>query len=125
VTTISQSPSLSRPRLAARPEPLPTPFARLEDLRADVAKAWLLGAIEGASLDQIGSLPVGLVVSELPALITDVLRAAAGGATPGANERADWLDRLEELRGAAAGSLSRDLGVLHASMLETLERSAW
>jgi diguanylate cyclase (GGDEF)-like protein len=96
----------------------------LEDLRADVAKAWLLGAIEGAALDQIGSLPVGLVVSELPALITDIARAAAGGSAPTANERADWLDRLDELRGAAGGSLSRDLGVLHASMLEALERSA-
>jgi diguanylate cyclase (GGDEF)-like protein len=124
VTTISQSPSLSRPRLAAPPDALPTPLTRLDELRADVAKAWLVHSIEGAPFDQAGILPVGLVVSELPALVSDIVRAAATSYAPAANDRADWLDRLDELRGASGGSLTRDLGVLHAAMLETLERSA-
>jgi diguanylate cyclase (GGDEF)-like protein len=123
VTTISQSPSLARPRLAARLDPLPTPLARLDELQADVAKTWLVRAIEGASLDQIGTLPVGLVVSELPVLISEIVRSAASP-TPGPSNRADWLDRLDELRGTAASPLSRDLGVLHAAMLETLGQSA-
>ena len=50
--------------------------------------------------------------------------ARARRRTPGgATERADWLDRLDELRGDGAGEpLARDLGVLQAALLAVLEQ---
>ncbi|MEA2478364.1 MAG: hypothetical protein QOJ07_286, partial [Thermoleophilaceae bacterium] len=85
-------------------------------------------AVDRTPLDQIASLPVALAATELPALVSDLCRAAAGGNLPGSLERADWLDRLDELRGARpgeSGPIARDLGVLQRGMLTALrEHSA-
>lgn len=109
---------------ATSPNPLPTPLSALDDSRAGVAKAWLLRAMEAAPLDQIERLPVARIASELPPLVADLARAAAGG-EPSAGERAAWLDRMAALRGDEPSFLLvRDLGMLHAAMLGSLERQA-
>lgn len=105
--------------------PLPTPLAALEESRAGVAKAWLLRAIEAAPLDQIEKLPVARIASELPALVAELVHAAASDSTA-AGERTAWLDSLASLRGgdAAGAPLVRDLGRLHEALLGSLERQA-
>lgn len=96
----------------------------LAESRAGVAKAWLVGAIEAAPLDQVERMPVGRIASELPELVADLVRAAAAEA-PAATERAAWLDRLTGLRGdGPSPGPARDLGMLHAAMLGSLERQA-
>ena len=113
-----------RVRRTSDPGPLPTVLAALAESRAGVAKAWLVRAIEAAPLDQVEHLPVGKIASDLPSLVDDLVRAAAGG-TPAASDRQAWLDRLAALRGDAAGlGVVRDLGMLHESMLASLERQA-
>lgn len=108
----------------ASPNPLPTPLAALDESRAGVAKAWLLKAIEAAPLDQIERLPLARIASELPPLVAELARAAAGDPA-GASERAAWLDRLAALRGDEANPpLVHDVGLLHAAMLVSLERQA-
>jgi diguanylate cyclase (GGDEF)-like protein len=111
-------------RRASDPGPLPTVLAALAESRAGVAKAWLVRAVEAAPLDQIEHMPVGRIAAELPGLVGDLVRAAADDA-PAAVERAGWLDRLAALRGEdAGGQLARDVGLLHESMLRSLERQA-
>ena len=57
--------------------PLRGPLARLERAREDLAKAWLMRLIEGASLEEISRLPTEQIAAELPAVISDVLQIAA------------------------------------------------
>jgi diguanylate cyclase (GGDEF)-like protein len=109
---------------AANPHPLPTPFAALDESRAGVAKAWLLKAMDAAPLDQIERLPVARIASDLPPLVADLARAAAGDPPP-AGQRSAWLDNLAALRGDESHPrLVRDLGWLHEAMLGSLERQA-
>jgi diguanylate cyclase (GGDEF)-like protein len=109
---------------AASPNPLPTPLAALDESRAGVAKAWLLSAMQAAPLDQIERLPVARIASELPPLVADIVRAAAGD-LPAAGERAALIDRVAGLRGDEPHPpLVRDMGMLHEAMLESLERQA-
>jgi diguanylate cyclase (GGDEF)-like protein len=102
---------------------LPTPLAALEESRAGVAKAWLVRAVESAPLDQIEQLPVARIAAELPALVVDLVRAAARGGAA-ASERATWIDRLASLRADPAAPLARDLAALQEAMLGSLERQA-
>ncbi len=89
-----------------------------------MAKAWLLRAMEAAPLDQIERLPVARIASDLPPLVSDLVRAAAGPSL-GAQERGVLLDRLAALRGDdTQPALVRDLGVLHEALLGSLERQA-
>jgi diguanylate cyclase (GGDEF)-like protein len=113
-----------RVRRASDRGPLPTALAALAESRAGVAKAWLVRAVEAAPLDQIERMPVARIASELPALVGDLVHAAAAG-SPASTERTGWLDRLAALReDDAGGGLVRDLGMLHESMLGSLERQA-
>jgi diguanylate cyclase (GGDEF)-like protein len=107
----------------AQPDASPTPLAALEDSRAGVAKAWLLRAVDAAPLDQVDRVPVGRIAAELPELVSELVRAADGGATA-ANQRGAWLDRLAALRADVAAPLSRDLSTLQEAMLGSLERQA-
>lgn len=118
------TPPFARSTAAAHSNPLPTPFAALDESRAGVAKAWLLKAMEAAPLDQIERLPLGRIASELPPLAGEIARVA-GGDPPGAGKRSDLLDRLASLRGdEPSPPLVRDLGALHEAMLGSLERQA-
>ena len=117
------TPPFARPP-AAPPDPLPTPLASLGESRAGVAKAWLLKAMEATPLEQIERLPLARITSELPPLVAELARAAAGDPV-GASDRAAWLDRLAALRGDDAdASLVRDVGALHSAMLGSLEQQA-
>ena len=114
-----------RVRRASDPGPLPPVLAALAESRAGVAKAWLVRAIEAAPLDQVESLPVGRIASDLPALVADLVRAAAG-AIPRPASAPRWLDRLgcAARRRCPARRVVRDLGMLHEAMLSSLERQA-
>jgi diguanylate cyclase (GGDEF)-like protein len=106
------------------PDSVPTPLARLDEFRDEVAKACLVQTVERTALDQIAGLPIQLAAAELPSLVSDLVKVLASGVTPGATERADWLDRLDELRGPGAGKqpLARDLAVLQTALLAVLEQ---
>lgn len=122
MTSTLSPPSGGRPALPTNP--LPTPLAALDESRAGVAKAWLVRAIEAAPLDEIERLPIGRIAADLPGLVADLVRAAAGD-PPGAGERAVWLDRVAALRGDdPSAPLVRDLGALHWALLGSLERQA-
>jgi diguanylate cyclase (GGDEF)-like protein len=118
------TPPFARSAAAAAAHPMPAPFRALAESRAGVAKAWLLGAVEAAPLDEIERLPVPRIAADLPQLVAD-LAAAASGSAPTAGERGDLLDRLAALRGdESQPPLVRDLGALHEAMLGSLERQA-
>ena len=113
-----------RVRRASELDTLPGAFGALAESRAGVSKAWLLRAIEAAPLDQVERMPVGRIAAELPGLVADLVKVAAGD-DPAAGERAALLDRLAALRDDDPGaSLVRDVGALHAAMLGSLERQA-
>jgi diguanylate cyclase (GGDEF)-like protein len=121
VPTTLTSP-FARSAAATHSTPLPTPLAALDESRAGVAKAWLLKALEAAPLDQIERLPLPRIAAELPPLVGELARMAAGD-PPSASERSDLLDRLVALRGDESHPpLVRDLGMLHEAMLGSLER---
>ena len=120
------STTLSSPRSRSEPQntSLPTPLAALDESSAGVAKAWLVRAVDAAPLDQVDRLPVGRIASELPPLVSELVRAAAGEGSA-ASERSTWLDRLGGLRGPEPSApLTRDLSVLQEAMLGSLERQA-
>ena len=110
--------------------PLRGPLARLDGVRDQLAKAWLMRLIERASLEEISRLPTEQIVAELPAVISDVLQVAA---TEGRDrltlpddmrERAARLADLREGDEARAGDLSRDVAAIQAVILEALARDA-
>jgi diguanylate cyclase (GGDEF)-like protein len=105
------------------------PLARLERTREELSKAWLMRLIERASLEEISELPTDRIVAELPALISDVLHAAASddpdrfASSEEARERAE---KLAELRTGdpSAAELTRDVAAIQAVVLEALARDA-
>ena len=89
-----------------------------------MAKAWLVRAIEAMPLEEVEHLPVARIAAEMPALVSDVVRAAGAERLSG-GERAALIDRLIALRGDDPGAaLVRDLGALQESMLRSLARQA-
>jgi len=105
------------------------PLGRLERTREELAKAWLVKLIERASLEQIRDLPTERIAAELPALISDVLRAAAAGGDawamePEAGERAARLAELREAGSAEAADVARDVAALGAVILAGLRQDA-
>jgi diguanylate cyclase (GGDEF)-like protein len=91
----------------------------MEAVRDELAKAWLQGILDRASLEQMGELPLGELAREAPALIADVLREA-GGSASGATARA----RLAELSAVRGGAVHGDLGALQVLLLGALRREA-
>jgi diguanylate cyclase (GGDEF)-like protein len=82
--------------------------------------------IERASLDDIRDLPTDRIASELPELISDMVRAAASNGTAPFQldrEQADRAASLAELRGgrnASAGDVARDVASLQAVLVHAL-----
>lgn len=115
-------------------DPLPTvplrgPLARLDRAREELAKAWLMRLIERASLEEISEMPTDRFAVELPALISDVLQAAAAESDPfelseEARDRAARLVELRKGRDPAAADLARDVVAIQSVVLEALARDA-
>ena len=53
------------------------PVERLEDVREELTKAWLLRAVERGTLDEIRRMPTDRIARELPDLISGIVRAIA------------------------------------------------
>ena len=105
------------------------PLARLDRAGEQLAKAWLVRLIERASLDDIKELPTDRIAAELPALITDVLEAAAHSddpydMAPEAHERAVRLAELRESSSPAAAVVTRDVGAIQSVILDALRSDA-
>jgi len=80
-----------------------------------------------ASLEEISEMPTARFAVELPALISDVLRVAAGPGDPfvlsdEARDRAARLVELRTSRDPAAADLARDVVAIQTVLLEALAR---
>jgi diguanylate cyclase (GGDEF)-like protein len=104
---------------------LDAPLARLEETRGDLAKAWLMRALDRASLEEIERLPTGRIVRELPELIGEIAAAARSEAAPESARHVDWAARLAELTGRGGTldpQLVRDVTGLQSVMITSLHR---
>jgi diguanylate cyclase (GGDEF)-like protein len=101
------------------------PIARLEETRGELAKAWLMRALERSSLEEIERLPTGRVVRELPELIAEIAAAAREEPEAAATRHVDWARRLAELTGREGGidaALIRDVSLLQSVMITALHK---
>jgi diguanylate cyclase (GGDEF)-like protein len=125
----------SRPSLAVAPGldvsgnggahsgPMRVGLARIEELREQIAKAWLVEAILGSPLAEVESMPLGWASEELPELVSDILGAIADPQGPPRlpPEALARAARLAEMRaGSAPAQLARDVSALHTSLLATM-----
>ena len=104
-------------------------MTRLEELREQLAKAWLVRVVESASLEEIERLPIERIARELPALIAEILRTVAEGELlpePDRGGRAYRCGaRLAALRGkdgADPARVAMDVVTLQAVMVDALGR---
>lgn len=97
---------------------------RLDGGGEEVAKAWLIDVIRAGSLADAGRLPIDWVSREMPALVTELLTAIAGG--PEAQLEPSALSRmteLAELRGdIGPARAARELSLLQPALLGALRR---
>lgn len=106
--------------------PIRGPLGRLDRLRDELAKAWLVRLIERASLEEISDLPTDRFAREVPELIGGIVSAAASDGGDPYELSADQKKRaaaLAELRGgrdAAPSDLARDVASLQAVMIRAL-----
>lgn len=102
------------------------PLARLDQLRDEFAKAWLVKLIERASLEEIRELPTERIARELPDLISDIIQAmGTPGGDPyqlseGQSGRAASLAVLRGGRDARPGELARDIAALQGVLVRAL-----
>ncbi len=109
--------------------PLRGPLARLERSREELAKGWLMHLIERASLEEISAMPTERIAAELPALISDLLRAVAAGDDPfaaggEAEERVAVLAELRKGRDPSAADITRDVAAIQSVVLVALGEDA-
>jgi diguanylate cyclase (GGDEF)-like protein len=100
-----------------------SPISRLEESRGEIAKAWLMRVIERSSLEDLQRLPMPRIAQELPELVAEIARAAAGDGSGTAP--LEWAQQLSELSGhesPRAQQLVRDLAVLQSAMIAELHR---
>jgi diguanylate cyclase (GGDEF)-like protein len=104
---------------------LDAPIARLKETRGELAKAWLMRALERASLDEIERLPTARIVRELPDLIAEIAGAAADEPQLDSALHVEWAGRLAELTGREGGidaQLIRDVSRLQSVMITALHK---
>jgi diguanylate cyclase (GGDEF)-like protein len=105
---------------------LDAPIARLEETRGDLAKTWLLRALERSSLEEIERLPTGRIARELPDLIGEIAASARADVPPEASRHVEWARRLADLtgrEGALDTQLIRDVTALQSVMITALHRN--
>jgi diguanylate cyclase (GGDEF)-like protein len=101
------------------------PIERLQEIRGELAKEWLMRALERASLEEIERLPTARIVRELPELIAEIASAAADETALDSARHVEWAGRLGELSGRANGidaSLIRDVSRLQSVMITSLHK---
>ena len=101
------------------------PIARLEETRGELAKAWLMRALERSSLEDIERLPTGRIARELPGLIGEIAAAARDDELPETALHVEWAGRLADLtgrEGALDPALIRDVSSLQSVMITALHR---
>ena len=111
--------------MASTKPPSDAPIARLVETRGDLAKTWLLRALEQASLEEIERLPTARVARELPELIGEIARAAGQETEAPSGRHVEWAKRLGELtgrEGALDAQLIRDVAGLQSVMIMALHR---
>lgn len=111
--------------MATTQPPTDAPILRLIETRGELAKAWLLHALEQASLEEIERVPTGRIARELPELIGEIARAAADDEGVPSGRHVDWAKRLAELTGrdgAIDAQLIRDVAALQSVMVTALHR---
>jgi diguanylate cyclase (GGDEF)-like protein len=104
---------------------LDAPIARLEETRGELAKAWLMLALERSSLSEIERLPTARIARELPDLIAEVAAAARQDEMPETAHHVEWAKRLAELTGREGtldSHLIRDVSRLQSVMISSLHR---
>jgi diguanylate cyclase (GGDEF)-like protein len=111
------------------PTTLRPALERLHARRDELTKAWLVGMLERASIDEIAQLPTDRIARETPAILAAVLDLAAApeDAGPAAlpAEGVAGAAALAELRHAAGGSaadLVADVGALQALAIADVRR---
>jgi diguanylate cyclase (GGDEF)-like protein len=98
-------------------------LARIDEMREDIAKAWLVDVILASPLAQVEGMPMGWATSELPELVSDILAALAEPAEGLELSRATRgrAARLAELRAESAPEqLARDISSLQSALLVVL-----
>jgi diguanylate cyclase (GGDEF)-like protein len=103
---------------------LDAPIARLQETRGELAKEWLMRALERASLEEIERLPTARIVRELPELISEIAGAAHDDSLDSARH-VEWAGRLAELTGRDGGidsQLIRDVSRLQSVMITALHK---
>ena len=104
------------------------PIARLEEMRGELAKTWLIRVIEQAPLTEIERLPTARIARELPDMIADIARAARDDDSVSVDDgtrHLEWAKRLAELigrDGRLGPQLIRDVASLQSVMLTALHR---
>ena len=96
------------------------------ETRGDLAKTWLMRALERASLDEIERLPTARIARDLPELIGEIAAAARDEELPEASRHVDWARRLADLtgrEGALDTQLVRDVTSLQSVMITALHRN--
>jgi diguanylate cyclase (GGDEF)-like protein len=108
-----------------------SPITRVQRHRDELAKAWILEIIDRTPLEEVDGLELGWLAREAPPLIADILGALADpglagevAVEPAGAARAAELGRLRRGGEAAAAQVPRDLGALHALLIEALRREA-
>jgi diguanylate cyclase (GGDEF)-like protein len=97
------------------------PFARLEEARYELAKAWLQGIIDRTPLDEVGRLPVDQIAREGPNVIAGILAelnatAIESGAGGGAQARLEELGRSR----TPPEAIHSDLAALQSLLIGSL-----
>ena len=108
------------PRQAAAIQPH---LARIDQMREDIAKAWLVEVILGSPLAQVEAMPMGWATRELPELVSDLLTALG---EPDGRPDLPQATRaraasLAELRAESAPEqLARDISSLQSALIVVL-----
>ncbi len=112
----------------SRSQHLDASLTRLESARDDLARRWLMRVIERSSLDEVAALPIERIARELPGLVPELVRAAAGGPQDGAEPASVGriVGLLTNLRGRDRPDpveLTCDVAALQSVMAEALASS--
>ena len=99
-------------------------LARIERLREQVAKAWLIDVILASPLAAVERMPLAWATSDLLELISDLLAAAGEDGAPHLSPQGlERAARLAELQpGSAPAQLTREISSLQTALLSTLSQ---
>ncbi len=106
-----------------QPAALRAQLARVDRLREQIAKAWLVDVILGSPLAEVERMPMSWATGELPELISDILTSIGEekGSPHLSRQGLAHAARLAELRaGSAPTQVTREISSLQTALLATL-----